>query len=105
MTLASDMITDLETFFNTDEFAVSATLTVGAGVTYPKVIFSDPYQMISPASGEIATTAPQARGKASDFTTVVINTSTLVVNGTTYIIRDKQPGEDSLEVILILSKD
>ena len=105
MTLAADMITDLYTFYNTDDFAKTGTLTVGATVTYPNVQFSDPYQVISPATGEIATTAPQARGKASDFTAVVVNTSTLNVNGTTYKIIDKQPGEDALEVILILSKD
>jgi hypothetical protein len=105
MTLSADMITDLATFYNTDDFGKTGTLTVGAVVTYPTVIFSDPYQMISPASGEIATTAPQARGKASDFTAVVVNTSTLTVSGTVWKIIDKQAGEDALEVILILSKD
>lgn len=105
MTLAADMITDLSTFYDTDDFAVSATLTVGSTVTTPKVIFSDPYEAISPATGEIATTAPTARGKASDFTGVVIGTSTIVISGTTYIIRGKQPSEDGLEVLLILSKD
>jgi hypothetical protein len=105
MTLAADMLTDLDTFFDTGDFAVSATLTVGSTVTTPRVIFSDPYQVISPATGEIATTAPTARGKASDFTSVVVNTSTIAISGTTYTIRGKQPSEDGAEVILILSKD
>lgn len=105
MTLAADMITDLTTFYSSDDFAVSATLTVGATVTTPKVIFSNPYDLISPAGAGIAGTNPEARGKASDFTGVVIGTSTLTVAGTTYIIRDKRPVEDGLEVILTLSKD
>ena len=104
MTLAADMITDLATFYSSDDFAVSATLTVGSTVTTPKVIFSAPFSGVNVATGEIETTAPQARGKTSDLTTVV-HGSTLAVGGVTYKVIGKQPTEDGLEIVLVLSKD
>lgn len=104
MTLAASMLTDLATFYCTDDFAVAATLTVGATVTTINVIFSAPYRGISPATGEIETTAPEARCKAADVATAV-HGSTLVIGGVTYKIIGKQPGEDALEIILLLSKD
>jgi hypothetical protein len=104
MTFAADMVTDLATFFNTDEFAVSATLTVGAVVTYPKVIFSAPFRSLNPANGEIESTAPEARCKTSDVSSAV-HGSTLVIGGVTYKVIGKQPVEDAIETILILSKD
>ncbi len=104
MTFAADMVTDLSTFFNTDDFAVSATLTVGAVVTTIKVIFSAPFSSMSPATGQIETTQPEARCKTSDVTAAV-HGSTLVIGGVTYKVIKKQPGEDALETVLILSKD
>jgi hypothetical protein len=104
MTLASDMITDLANFYSTDDFAVSATLTVGSTVTTIKVIFSAPFSAMSPASGRIETTQPEARCKTSDVTTAV-HGSTLAIGGVTYKVIGKQPQEDSLETVLILSGD
>lgn len=104
MTLAADMITDLETFYETDDFAVSATLTVGAVVSTIGVIFSAPFRGLNPASGEIESTAPEARCKTSDVSSAV-HGSTLVIGGTTYKVIGKQPTEDNLETILVLSKD
>jgi len=107
MTLAAQMTTDLDVFYNSDDFAVSATLTVGAVVTTITVLFSNPFQMVNPATGEVETTAPSARCKASDVTSAVhgASGSTLAIAGTTYKIRGKQPIEDGLEAILILSRD
>lgn len=104
MTLAADMITDLSTFYDTDDFAVSATLTVGSTVTTIKVIFSNPFAMVSPADGGIESTNPEARCKTSDVSTAV-HGSTLAIAGTTYKVIGKQPVEDGLETILQLSKD
>ena len=104
MTLAADMVTDLSTFYDTDDFAVSATLTVGAAVTTINVIFSATFRGLNPASGEIESTAPEARCKASDVSAAV-HGSTLAISGTTYKVIGKQPTEDGLETILVLSKD
>lgn len=108
MTLASQMTTDLDVFYNDDEFAVSAILTVG-GSALPafNVLFSNPFQMVNPATGEVETTAPSARCKATDVATAVHGPSgsTLTIAGVVYKIRGKQPIEDGRETILILSKD
>ncbi|MFH2073974.1 MAG: hypothetical protein ABIJ57_01315 [Pseudomonadota bacterium] len=104
MTLAEDMVADLGVFYDENDFAVSATLTVGAVVTTISVIFSAPFRGISPATGEIETTAPEARCKTSDVSTAV-HGSTLVIGGVTYNVIGKQPGEDGIETILVLSKD
>jgi hypothetical protein len=104
MTLAADMVTDLSTFFNTDDFAVSATLTVGSVVTTVNVIFSAPYSGMSPATGMIETTKPEARCKTADVSGVV-HGSTLVIGGMTYNVIGIQPSEDNRDTVLILSKD
>jgi len=100
------LTSDLDVFFNSAEFAKTAYHN-GAGVlmmTPIKVIFSAPFGQISPATGEIETTSPQAQCKASDAASIVHGTK-LVIDGVTYKVRGKHPGEDSRETVLILSKD
>lgn len=104
MTLAADMVADLSTFYSTDDFAASATLTVGMAISTIRVIFSAPFRGLNPASGEIESTAPEARCKTADVSAAV-HGSTLAIGGTTYKVIGKQPVEDGLETILVLSKD
>ena len=101
-TFQAQVVTDLDVFFS--DFAVAATLVVGGSSTTVYVIFSAPFRGISPATGEIETTAPEARCKTSDVSTAV-HGSTLRIAGVTYKVIGKQPGEDNLETILVLSKD
>lgn len=99
MTLKSDILSDLATFINTDEFAVSITYnsTSIAG------IFDDEYKGVNQITGEIEATAPQVIVKASDVLGIV-HGSTLTINSATYyVINILQDGTGL--TTLILSKD
>ena len=89
------MTEDLASFFDTDEFATSATWK---GTESVKVIFDNAYvEAIGMASME-----PVAIGKASDFPGVAAG-QTLLINGVTYKVDTPQPDGTGL-VTLILKK-
>ena len=97
MTLAADLITDLTTFFNSNDFGVVATYG-GNSVT---VLFWNEYQASQLLDIQDDALGPYALGRSSDFPVAKKN-ETLVIDGTTYYI-DPRPGGTGV-TRLILSK-
>ena len=87
------LVEDFSAFFNTAEFAVSATYNGAAAV---KVIFDASYL----ESLNIYGTNPVALGKAVDFSSPV--GKTLLIGAITYTIRNAQPVGDGATVSLEL---
>ena len=102
VTLATQMATDLSVFFNTDDFAVSATFTHGATVTTVKGLFDKDRDVIFDGYESKAITF---EGKTSDLAAITKKTDTLVVSGTTYKINDYFLSPDSLTTTCILGID
>lgn len=90
---------DLTAFFDDDDFAWSATFTPTSGsASTPQVIFDESYA----AELGIAATNPAAIGRASDFGASVTVDGTLLINGTTYTIRERELLDDGATVRLQL---
>lgn len=78
MSLADDLITDLDTFFDTDEFAVMATLAGGGTI---RVILTPAFmETLGVENMEL-----EIEAKYSDVSALIHN-STLVINGVTYYV-------------------
>lgn len=88
---------DLSVFFDEDDFAHTATLN---GTASGNVILDREYlrqlQLVS-------STDPVALARADQYGTSVIN-GTLVTNGGTYVIKDREPVEDGATVLLQLEE-
>ena len=87
---------DLSAFFDTDGFAVDATL----GAATIQVIFDNEHRL---AHDMVSTTNPVAWAKASDVDSSDVG-STIAISGVSYTIRDVQPVDDGAVVILQLEK-
>ena len=87
---------DPDIFLNTAEFAVDATYD---GATAVKVIFDNAYM----EGVGIAGTNPVATGKASDFPAAAVG-KTLVIAAVNYVIKNRQPVDDGLFVLLQLEQ-
>lgn len=98
MTLKADIVTDLTNFFNTDEFADSATYTHAAVPATIKVIFDDDYQAVQ----GVESSGPVALAKTTDVS-AAIHGDTLVINTVTWYVRGIQPNGDT--TLLILSRE
>lgn len=87
---------DLSAYFRTQDFGVAATYD---GATTVNVIFDNEYleQM------GVAGTGPAALGRASDFPENTAIGKTLLINGTTYTIRGREPLDDGQIVVLRLA--
>lgn len=86
---------DLTAFFDaTTGHALDATYD---GATAVKVIFDAAYLEQLGMAG----TKPAAVGKASDFPAAAV-TKTLLISGTTYTIRGREPIDDGALVLLTL---
>ena len=99
MTLKTDILNDLPTFLDTDDFAVSITYNSKSIAG----IFDDEYKGVNPLTGEIEATAPQVIVKISDVSGIV-HGSVLLINSTTYYVISIRPDGTGLTT-LILSKD
>lgn len=86
---------DLSAFFDTDDFAIAATV----GATTVNVIFDREY---IDAVGRVSSANPVALAKASDAAAAV--GATITISGTAYTIRDRQPQDDGAVVLLQLEK-
>jgi hypothetical protein len=98
MTLAADILTDLDTMIDTDEFAVSAML----GATPIDVIFNNGYAEELAVAGS----KPTATCSASDVASVSFGDPiTIPVKGidTDYTIQNIQP-DGTGEALLILEE-
>lgn len=84
MTLAADILTDLTAFFNTDEFAVSATYTPSGGAAKTiKVIWDKDDAALMGMSGTLITLI----AKTSDVSAAKPK-ETVAIGGTTYKIKE-----------------
>jgi hypothetical protein len=88
---------ELDTFFDTDDFALAATYDASATVN---VIFDNAY--IEALTG-VASVNPVALAKTSDVPAAGVG-KTLVISGTTYTIRNREPQDDGAVVLLQLEK-
>ncbi len=95
---------DLANIYGAGEFTKTASYNGPSGWTTFPVIFSAPFSQMNPATGQIEMTVPQAQCRTSDISTVV-HGSSLVIAGVTYKVIGRQPLEDGLETMLLLSKD
>jgi len=103
MSFLTDMTTDLSVFFNTDDFALSATFTkTGGSATTIKVLFDNAFNLINLGEVGLESTNPMASCKSSDVVGVA-HADTLVVSGTTYKVVGIHP-DGQLITILELEK-
>jgi hypothetical protein len=84
---------DLDLFFGTDDFAVAATI----GTSTVNVIYDRDYLR---SLGLVSGANPIALAKASASVAAV--GSTIVISGTSFTIRDRQPQDDGATVLLEL---
>ena len=107
MTLKTDMTTDLDDiFFLNDEFSEDLTLTpAGMAARTIKGIFDEPFEAVSPATGEVETTAPAVIVMTSDVSGVV-NHGDIITRpgGTRYEIIGIRPDGTGVTELL-LSRD
>lgn len=96
MSLADDLITDLDTFLNTDEFAVVATLAGGGTI---RIILTPAFlETLGVENMEL-----EIEAKYSDVSALAPN-STLVIGGATYYVM-QTPIDDGTGITrLALSK-
>lgn len=90
------MTEDLGVFFNSGDFAVTATLN---GAASGNVILDREYLR---ALGMVDSSSPLALAKAADYTEAAAVGGTLVAGGGTYVIRSVQPQDDGNIVLLAL---
>lgn len=86
---------DLDGFFSTDDFAVVARYDAARDV---RVVFDAAYV---DALG-VQSTGPVALGKGTDFPAASCIGNSLVVDGSTYTIRHREPQDDGAMVLLRL---
>ena len=107
MSLLTDIANDLDSvFFNTNDFAVSATLTIGVTDSTIKIILDQPFRGVDPTTGlEFTTHELEAVCKYSDVSGAGQG-DTLTVSGTTYYIMGEAQKELSGDTCRIpLSKE
>jgi hypothetical protein len=102
--MAFDFTADDAVLYNTDEFAVTATLTANGVVSTPSVIFDEAYAPNNMEGGTVLNTEPSCLIKASAYPTYSRG-DTIVINGTTYKIHSRQPEPGGLDYRLMLGVD
>lgn len=92
----------LDAFLDEDDFAKAATFTPTTGAaSTPNVIFDQAYaEQLGVAGNRLI-----ALGKASVFVTPGTVGGTLVIEGTTYTIREREPIDDGALVALQLVRN
>jgi len=99
MTFKADIITDLDTFINADEFAVDITYNAAT----IQGVFDDEFSSAVQGEMGIESTVPQVQVKTSDVPTVA-HGETMTINSTVYNIIGIQPDGTGMTLIL-LSED
>ena len=99
MTLKNDLITDLTTFLNSDEFAVEVTY----GAATIKGIFDNAFIADTQDGIEVETRVPQVTIKTSDISGLV-HGDTLNINATVYNVIGIEPDGTGVTRVL-LSQD
>jgi hypothetical protein len=86
-------------------FVTPATYThTGGAAVIIQVIFDRPSRPVAPQGVEVEEYYPQATVRAADVD-ASCSGDTLVINGATYYIRERQDLEDGLVAVLVLSKE
>ena len=85
---------DLTVFFDTDEFAVTATPSSGSAFS---VIF-DRAQVVA-LGGDISGTEPVGLARSADVSSLTLKSSTLTISGTQYRLIDKEPDGTGLTLL------
>ncbi|MBE0568731.1 MAG: hypothetical protein IH577_03525 [Deltaproteobacteria bacterium] len=103
--MAYDFASDLETMFDTDELAQTATYTHGGSPAVPiPVIFQKEFFVTEEQTEvDMGLADPQARCKTSDVANVA-NGDALAIDGVTYYVQDVRPSGNGV-TLLMLSKD
>lgn len=100
MTLKADILTDLDTFLNTDEFAVQ--------VTYNSTTINGIFDIffVEDPQGEtgVETKRAQVTVKSSDVVGIA-HDDTMIINSVTYNVIGVQPPDDTGLTDILLSED
>jgi hypothetical protein len=93
MSLKADMLGDLSSvFFDTEEFAISATYNPSGGASYAiKGNFDDAYEGVDPNGAQVMSTQPKFQTASSFFVGTPGPSDTVTISGKTYKVRDYQP--------------
>ncbi|HDK41519.1 MAG TPA: hypothetical protein ENG93_02540 [Nitrospirae bacterium] len=100
MTLKDQLTSDIDMMLDTSEFAVTATYD---GSTSVNGIFDNDYEAADLGEGAVEASVPTFLYKSSDISNVQQG-MTLVVNGTTYKVREIRPDGTGM-TLLVLSED
>lgn len=88
MSLSDYLLSDLTTFFDTNEFAVSAIYNGKEfGTKTVKVIFDNEDGQVDLADGQVIDSRPEVMAIATDFPNIA-NGHTLHISGTTYNVKE-----------------
>ena len=85
---------DLDAFLDTDDFAVPGTI----GASTVNGIFDNGY---AAALQFAAGTKPTFLCKTADLPTVTLGTTTITINGTSYVIQEREPDGYGLETLVL----
>jgi hypothetical protein len=104
MTLANDILTDLDSFINTDEFAKSVTYapTIGTPKTV-NVIFDNAFYEAHLLGAPVDSMNPSCEGKESDFIGISGNDVITIEMVTYYVVGYEPDGTGIIKIVL--SKD
>lgn len=107
MSLASQLSTDLNVFFDTDDFAVSGTYTPSGGsATVIKVILDQPFAAVDPLTGvSIDTHDFEAICRYSDVSAAGPGATVVISETTYYVTNQPQRMSDGKMARLTLSKE
>lgn len=100
MSLSDVMENDLDAFFNTDDFASTATLDDGTEIS---VIFHNEYEQVDFSTGAVESSAPYVEAKDSDISEIA-HLNKLTIAGIDYKVIAIKPNGTGVTV-LELSKD
>ena len=104
--MAVESVADLAGFFDTDEFGVEASITIGVAATIPvngHFMADHVVVMEGSAGGGVSSSAPVFTCAAADVDGISIGDG-VVVNGASYTVVDPQPTGDGGVMILVLEE-
>lgn len=104
MALLDDIKADLAGFLDPNEFGKSVTYTpAGGSAKIINVIFDDAYQAVSPITGEVGLTSPQAVCKSSDVAGAKTGDTgdTLLIDTITYKLKSVESDGAGMTTLIL----
>ena len=86
--MAAESADDLLAMLDTDDFAVTATLTGGSTA---KGIFEDEYEALDFDGVVVGSTAPTFTCRTTDLPSITLGTTTATINSVAYVITESRP--------------